>query len=123
MKKKLEDDLDKMGPRLEHCLEEMHQSCYLTEYLPFEELPPAKPCLSYATFIMVQNLQGENIDFLKFIKRLTVWFTTLQDDFKETNSGDQEEGEVPDGTELTPELLFDNKFAALMPTKMHFILD
>lgn len=55
MKPQLEDQIDKMGPRMEHISERFIRLKYLVAFSSEEEVPAAKPTLRVKRYIMVTN--------------------------------------------------------------------
>lgn len=79
MKDRIVDDMDKMGPRKEHCVNNFVLSKYL------KELTPGMDEKGLKTYVMIKNLKDMNSslagDFRKIQMRMKVRFQSLQQDF------------------------------------------
>ena len=55
MKAKLEDQLDKMGPRLSHCVDRFVSFSDLAEFEKPGQEVNLKPQIKFKTFLMIKN--------------------------------------------------------------------
>lgn len=75
----LEDQIDKMGPRMPNITDKFIRLRYLVEFQDAKEVPAPKPTLHVKTYILITN-PGSAFDTKQAVRKLKLWFSNLQDD-------------------------------------------
>ena len=73
MRGKLEDALDKMGPRVPQILDHFIKTTHLQKYDTDDEIPRSKVDMPVRKYVLVNNINGD-LDFKRIKMRLKMSF-------------------------------------------------